>query len=148
MPERAATGLRQSVATDAHGKTIDPHTSRTGAQLPMPAVDAAETRTASRPIRVRTSELTTETSSRREAPHTQPASTQDPYDDVETLSRGSLQLQAISWSQVSSARITVIDGRILREGQSIEGYTVTQIRPEDIIVSKAGKLWRLAYNNQ
>ena len=78
----------------------------------------------------------------------QPASNQDPYADVETLPRGTLKLQAISWSNVPGARITIIDDRILHEGQNIGDYTVTQIRPEDIILNKAGQHWKLGYSNR
>jgi hypothetical protein len=46
-----------------------------------------------------------------------------------------------------SARITVIDGRILREGHSVDGYTVVQIRPEDVIMDKEGKRWKLTYDS-
>ena len=72
----------------------------------------------------------------------------DRYTDAELLARGTLQLQAISWSETPSSRLTVVDGRILREGQSADGYTVIQIRPEDVILGKDGKRWRLAYDNQ
>ena len=78
----------------------------------------------------------------------QPASNQDPYASVETIPRGALQLQAISWSNVPGARITVIDGRILHEGQTIGEYTVTRIRPDDIILKKAGQPWKLGYTNR
>jgi len=71
---------------------------------------------------------------------------QDAYADAESLARGTLQLQAISWSDSPGARVTVIDGRILREGHSVDGYTVIQIRPEDIILGKEGKRWKLAYS--
>ena len=57
-------------------------------------------------------------------------------------------LQAISWSTLPKARITVINGRILHEGQTIEDYTVTQIRSEDVILNKAGQHWKLNYSNQ
>lgn len=73
---------------------------------------------------------------------------EDRYADAEPLARGTLQLQAISWSDTPSSRLTVVDGRILREGQSVDGYTVIQIRPEDVILSKDGKRWRLAYDNR
>lgn len=81
----------------------------------------------------------------RQSPDAQASVSQDPYTEAEPLARGTLNLQAISWSDIPSARITVIDGRILREGHSVEGYTVIEIRPEDIIVGKAGKRWKLTY---
>lgn len=69
----------------------------------------------------------------------------EPFANAQPLSRGILQLQAISWSDIPSARITVIDGRILREGHSVAGYTVVRIQPEDIILDKDGRHWKLAY---
>lgn len=71
-----------------------------------------------------------------------------PYAQAEPLARGTLMLQAISWSDTPSARITVIGGRILREGQTVDGYTVVQIRPEDIIVGKGGTFWKLGYDGR
>jgi len=83
---------------------------------------------------------------RRKPADAQTPANPDAYADAEPLARGTLQLQAISWSDNPGARITVIDGRILREGHSVEGYTVIQIRPEDIILGKEGKRWKLGYS--
>jgi hypothetical protein len=35
----------------------------------------------------------------------------------------------------------------LREGHSVDGYTVIQIRPEDVILAKEGKRWKLLYDS-
>ena len=78
----------------------------------------------------------------------QPSATAGPSREAAPLARGLLTLQAISWSDVPSARLTIIDGRILREGETVDGYTVIQIRPEDIIVGKSGKQWKLGYDNR
>lgn len=83
----------------------------------------------------------------RETADAQTTTDQDAYADAEPLSRDTLRLQAISWSEIPSARITVIDERILHEGQSIDGYIVVQIRPEVIIVGKEGKHWKLMYSS-
>ena len=83
----------------------------------------------------------------RETDDAQTTIEKDAYDDVERLPRDTLRLQAISWSDMPSARITVIDGRILREGHSVDGYTVIQIRPEDVIMAKEGKRWKLTYDS-
>jgi hypothetical protein len=77
----------------------------------------------------------------RETDDAQTTIEKDAYDDVERLPRDTLRLQAISWSDIPSARITVIDGRILREGHSVDGYTVVQLRPEDVIMAKDGRRW-------
>lgn len=78
----------------------------------------------------------------------QPSSSPEPSREVEALARGVLTLQAISWSEDPGARLTIIDGRILREGDTIDGFNVMQIRPEDVVVGKNGKRWRLAYGNR
>ena len=83
----------------------------------------------------------------RETDDAQTTIEKDAYDDVERLPRDTLRLQAISWSDMPSARITVIDGRILREGHSVDGYTVVQIRPGDVIMAKEGKRWKLTYDS-
>ena len=77
-----------------------------------------------------------------------PLSGKVPDTDAAPITRGELQLQAISWSDVPTARVTVIDGRILRESQSIGGYIVIQILPDSVIVSRGGKNWKLEYDIQ
>ena len=83
----------------------------------------------------------------RETDDAQTTIEKEAYDGVERLPRDALRLQAISWSDMPSARITVIDGRILREGHTVDGYTVIQIRPEDVIMAKEGKRWKLTYDS-
>jgi hypothetical protein len=71
----------------------------------------------------------------------------DPYAQTEAFTQETLRLQAVSWSDVPSARVTIINGRILREGQSVDGYAVVQIRPKDVIIKKSGKQWKLSYDH-
>lgn len=73
---------------------------------------------------------------------------QDSYAGTEVLALDNLKLQAISWSEIPTERITIIAGSILREGQSVEGYTVVEIRSNDVIIEKSGSLWKLVYNAQ
>jgi hypothetical protein len=73
---------------------------------------------------------------------------QAPNTDAVPIARGELQLQAISWSEAPASRVTVIDGRILRESQSIGGYTVLRILPNSVIVHKEGKNWKLEYSSR
>ena len=72
----------------------------------------------------------------------------DQFALAEVLSKDTLPLQAISWSDIPSERITIIAGQILREGQNVDGYTVIEIRPEDVILEKAGKQWKVVYGGQ
>jgi hypothetical protein len=56
-----------------------------------------------------------------------------------------LSLQALAWFQDASKRMVVINGRIVREGESVEGYQVTQIRREDVVVNDGRKTWSLEF---
>ncbi len=53
-----------------------------------------------------------------------------------------LKLQAIAWSSDPESRIAVINGRIVREGGSVEGVFVTNIGKDEIIFRKGGEEWR------
>ena len=83
----------------------------------------------------------------RPNPAAPPSAPQDAYARAEVLPKDALQLQAISWSDMPGERITIIAGQILREGQTIEGYSVIAIRPDDVILEKAGKWWKLVYGS-
>jgi hypothetical protein len=61
------------------------------------------------------------------------------------LDESKLKLQAIAWSNDASQRIAVINDHIVREGESIEGFFVTQIRQDDIIVNDGTESWRLEF---
>lgn len=84
----------------------------------------------------------------RPAPDAPPSPQEDLYASAEVLPKDTLQLQAISWSDIPGDRITIITGQILREGQAIEGYSVIEIRPDDVIVEKAGERWKLVYGSR
>jgi len=56
-----------------------------------------------------------------------------------------LQLQAIAWSKNAAQRIAVINGHIVREGESVEGFSVTQIRQDDIIVNDGNESWQVEF---
>lgn len=67
------------------------------------------------------------------------------YDRVQD---SKLKLQALAWSADDARRMAVINGRILHEGESVDGYQVMQIREEDVVVSEGGKSWRLEFGMQ
>lgn len=67
------------------------------------------------------------------------AVTYDPIEDSK------LKLQALAWFTEASRRVAVINGRIVREGESIEGFQITQIRKEDVVVNDGTKSWRLEF---
>ena len=61
------------------------------------------------------------------------------------LDDSKLQLQAIAWSKNAAQRIAVINGHIVREGESVEGFSVTQIRQDDIIVNDGNESWQVEF---
>jgi len=67
------------------------------------------------------------------------------YDRIED---SKLKLQALAWSTDVARRMAVINGRIVHEGESVDGYQVIQIREEDVVVNDGGKSWRLAFGVQ
>jgi len=67
------------------------------------------------------------------------------YDRMED---SKLKLQALAWSDDNARRMAVINGQIVREGQSVDGYQIMQIRQEDVVVSDGGKSWRLEFGLQ
>ena len=61
------------------------------------------------------------------------------------LADGRLKLQALAWSDDAARRMAVINGRIVHEGESVDGYQVMMIREEDVIVREKGQSWSLEF---
>lgn len=57
-----------------------------------------------------------------------------------------LKLQAISWASAPGDRLAVINGNIMREGTSLEGYSVVQIDRDEVVVRKGSEQWKLVFN--
>ena len=64
------------------------------------------------------------------------------------LTDSKLKLQALAWSSDASRRMAVINGRIVREGESADGYQINQIRKEDVVVSDGRQSWSLEFGLQ
>ena len=61
---------------------------------------------------------------------------------VKQTGESKLQLQAIAWSSDPKSRIAVINGRVLREGGSVERVLVTHIGKNEVIFKKGGEEWK------
>jgi hypothetical protein len=61
------------------------------------------------------------------------------------LDDSKLDLQAIAWSKEASQRLAVINGHIVREGESVEGFLVNQIRQDTVIVNDGTASWQLEF---
>ncbi|MDY6792020.1 MAG: hypothetical protein SWH54_12205 [Thermodesulfobacteriota bacterium] len=59
-----------------------------------------------------------------------------------------LKLQAIAWSSDPKQSIAVVNGRILREGSSVEGTLIIKIDKNDVSFQKGGEQWRQKFGPQ
>ena len=68
-----------------------------------------------------------------------PASTPPLPRKTKTLNDDGIKVQAIAWSEDPQDRITVINGKILREGDTFEELTIADIQQDSVIVRKGTK---------
>jgi hypothetical protein len=61
------------------------------------------------------------------------------------LDDSKFDLQAIAWSKEASQRLAVINGHIVREGDSVEGFLVNQIRQENVVLNDGTTSWQLEF---
>jgi hypothetical protein len=84
----------------------------------------------------------------RSVPSGKPSTRAKKSDRTRTYDRiddSKLKLQALAWFSEASKRMVVINSQIVREGGSVDGYQVTQIRRQEVIVSDGRKSWRLEF---
>ncbi len=60
----------------------------------------------------------------------------------------SITLQAIAWAEAPQSRMAVINGQILREGESLEGIIVDRIKEDRVIVRKGAETMILLFRNK
>jgi type IV secretory pathway VirB10-like protein len=73
--------------------------------------------------------------------------TESAYANAGRLMDNRLKIQAIAWSSVPDERMAVINSRIVREGGSVEGFSVVAIRSDDVIVREKGQLYRVVFGS-
>jgi hypothetical protein len=117
-----------------------------------PQVQTAQTQRSQKSSMSRRSEARAKASDQRKARPPQPASTSSPRATAaqstrtyQRLDDAKLKLQAIAWSNVAAQRIAVINSRIVREGESVEGFSINQIRQENVIVNDGKQSWQLEF---
>ena len=64
---------------------------------------------------------------------------------IQSRDDSKFSLQAIAWSAKAHQRMAVINGRILREGESLDGFLVTHIHADEVILSDGGTSWRIEF---
>jgi len=61
---------------------------------------------------------------------------------VKQVEESRLELQAIAWSTDPKSRLSVINSKIVREGESVSGIVVTHIGKDDVFFKKGREEWR------
>jgi hypothetical protein len=84
-------------------------------------------------------------SSRNSAKNTTNRRSRSNFDGLKALDDDQLKLQAIAWSDDVARRMVVINNRIIKEGGTVDGFTITEIRQEDVIVNDGNRSWRLEF---
>lgn len=70
----------------------------------------------------------------------------DAYNDLSPLTDGRLKIQAIVWSDLHEDRMAVINTQIVYEGDSVAGFAVVAIRPDDVVVrGEGGVMYRVIF---
>ncbi len=67
------------------------------------------------------------------------------YAAADRLTDNRLKIQAIVWSPIPDERMAVINTHIVREGSSVEGFSVVAIRSDDVIVRENGRMYRVVF---
>jgi hypothetical protein len=80
------------------------------------------------------------------APSARPAPGRTPEDNLSRLEDSKLKVMAIAWAHDAARRLAIVNGHIVKEGESVEGFNVIQIRKDDIIVNDGGRSWRVELN--
>jgi len=145
IKEKAADAL-----SEMPNVTVDPQNSKPTSVVrnPQPGIAA----TLKRPLQKRPASKATAASKKtiagKSVPSGKPASkakkpvTSRKYDRMDDTK---LKLQALAWFSDASKRMAVINSHIVREGGSVDGYQVTQIRRQDVVVNDGRKSWRLVF---
>jgi hypothetical protein len=75
-----------------------------------------------------------------------PAGSRSPEDSLSRLDESKLKVMAIAWFEDGARRLAVVNGHIVKEGESVEGYSIARIRKDDIIVNDGSRSWRVELN--
>jgi len=79
-------------------------------------------------------------------PQKEPAEKKE-HMQIDRLEGVGFKVQAISWSEIPEQRLAVINSQVLREGDAIEEYQIQRINPDDIILQRGGKAFRLDFRS-
>ena len=116
------------------------------AQAAKPAARALPKEAPHAPSAERPSALAQKAAPAREtSPPNRPPAARTPEDNLSRLDDSKLKVMAIAWHGDATRRIAVINGHIVKEGESVDGYAITRIRKDDVIVNDGSRSWRVEF---
>ena len=62
---------------------------------------------------------------------------------IDRLEGVGFKIQAIAWNEIPEKRLVVIKNQVLREGNDIQGYQISRINPDDIVLRRGDKEYQL-----
>lgn len=141
-PVPAATPEKMQVRTQPRPQPRPPRTNREAARQapaaapmmpksPAPAAKAPPNRTPAQPPQ------------EMEAPVIPPSHSSPDITNI--IKDDNVDLQAISWNPDKEKRIAVINGLICHEGDLVGEYTVKQIDPDDVVLSRGGMTGKILF---
>ena len=133
LPEAAASGTDLQTNNDVAAQQLN---DRMKVKEPETAASKPPAQAAMAHPAANSSPKTPQPPENRSEETPQPLAIPSESGDTPILEDIGLQIQAISWNETPSRRIAVINSRLCREGERINGFRILKINPDDIVVSK------------
>jgi hypothetical protein len=138
---RRGTGSSLSVTEKTPGKTGLPRPKITGETGFVPNADRAFVSNADRSLKSGPKEARQETREASPAIRTQKTPSPSPGEL-------DLKLDALVWSSHPRNRFAVINGQIVRAGETVRGASITEIERDYVALKSGNKTWELRLNIQ
>jgi len=145
-PKQGAVKTR----TEKPAVTVDRQNSNqtAAARTSQPAMAPTEKKSQQNTTATKDAAVSKKTIAARSVPSGKPAKrVKKPVKAVtyDRIADSKLKLEALAWFNDASKRLAVINSHIVREGGTVEGYQVTQIRRQDVVINDGKKSWRLEF---
>ncbi len=66
---------------------------------------------------------------------------------VPRLTDGRLRIQAIAWAPVAPDRMAVINNRVVREGYTVDGFSIETIGENEVVVREGDMRWKVLFGH-
>ena len=155
-PPKTDVSNRKAKRLQADARSVKPQTSKAGQQTnmqtakrkPQAVTPSARTKSVKKKTPIRRASVSKKTIAGKRAalvksaPRTKKSSPAKTYARIDD---SKLKLQALAWFEDAAKRMAVINDRIVREGESVDGFNVIHIHRENVVVNDGKKMWSLEF---